>query len=112
MRRLVLAATVAATMAIPADAYAHTLSFGVARGETYRWARTNAAAAQSYAWGVGACQRINGHVIDCAWWSKTAGRDGGATIHCDRIVRIRLGRFGIEREYPVVDCHVEGFPPA
>lgn len=111
MRRFSVALVAVVALALPAPAVAHTLSISTARGETFRWARMMATATEAYAWGVGTCVRVNAHAVDCPWWSKTAGRNGGATTHCDNVVRVRLGTFGVERHYPVVRCRVEGLVP-
>lgn len=111
MRRLLAAAITVGALAVPAQAGAHTLAISTARGETLRWARTMATATEAYAWGVGDCRRVSAHIVDCAWSSKVAGRNGGAIIHCDNVVRVNLGPFGVERYSRVIACYAEGFPP-
>lgn len=111
MRRLLAGAVLTGALAVAAPAEAHTLSVSFARGETFRWARTMATAVQAAQWGVGDCRRINVHVVDCDWWDRVQGRNGGAIIRCDNVVRIRLGRFGVQREFPVIKCYVEGAGP-
>ena len=109
MRRVVAGAITIGALAFPGPAAAHTLSIGAARGETLRWARTLVAATEAYAWGVGDCRRINAHNVDCPWWSKVAGRNGGAAIHCDYGSRVTLGPFDLERRTSRAHCHVEGY---